>query len=100
MTAPKVITGSEDEIWQQIAKDFNEESDLLEYQALIEYENKRIFLSIDIDLGGGFEGGYESTMLRSQLQSTGDFRFAIHEESFIDEVGKFFGMQDVLIGLP
>jgi hypothetical protein len=100
MTQEKIISGNEDEIWQQITADFIKEDDLLEYRVVIEQQNRRILLDIDIDLGGGFEGGFESTMLRSQLKSIGDFRFAIHNESFIDEVGKFFGMQDVVIGYP
>ncbi len=100
MTQEKIISGNEDEIWQQITADFIKEDDLLEYRVVIEQQNRRILLDIDIDLGGGFEGGFESTMLRSQLESIGDFRFAIHDESFIDEVGKFFGMQDVVIGYP
>jgi hypothetical protein len=29
-----------------------------------------------------------------------DFRFAAHEEHFTDEIGKFFGMQDVKVGFP
>ncbi len=39
-------------------------------------------------------------MLKTQLKSIEDFRFAIHHEGFIDEVGKFFGMQDLVIGYP
>jgi hypothetical protein len=100
MPEEKIISGNEDEIWQQITTDFNKESDSLGYKVVIEQQNKRILLDIDIDLGGGFEGGYESTMLRAQIKSLEDFRFAIHHESFIDEVGKFFGMQDVIIGYP
>jgi hypothetical protein len=98
-TEPKIISGNEDEIWQQITSDFRE-GDLLEYRAIIQQQNTRVLLDIDIDLGGGFEGGYESTMLRSPLKPNNNFRFAIHEEGFIDEVGKFFGMQDVVIGYP
>lgn len=100
MTQEKIITGTEGEIWQQITDDFNKESDFLEYRVMIEQQNRRVLLDIDIDLGGGFEGGYESTLLRSQIKSTEDFRFATHHESFIDEVGKFFGMQDVVVGFP
>ncbi|MCW3109070.1 MAG: hypothetical protein JWQ09_3576, partial [Segetibacter sp.] len=50
------------------------------------------------DLGGGFESGYETTTLTAPLHALTDFRFAIHEEHFTDEIGKFFGMQDVVIG--
>lgn len=94
-----VIKGStEDEIWQQISEEFAKNPDPLEYTAVIEHGNHRIVLDIDIDLGGGFESGYETTSLTAHLPTTTDFRFAIHKEHFTDEIGKFFGMQDVLIG--
>lgn len=98
MYSDKVFTGAtEDEIWQQISTDLTE--DTLEYHALIEQGNQKIILNIDIDLGGGFEGGYATTGFSSPLTNPG-FRFAIHEEHFTDEIGKFFGMQDVKIGYP
>ena len=99
MQSPKVIKGNtEDEIWQQITADLSNQTEILEYEALIDQGDKQIVLDIDIDLGGGFESGYESTMLRAPLHIDQDFRFAVHDEGFIDEVGKFFGMQDVETG--
>lgn len=98
MAEEKIISGSEDEIWQQITGDLNEKDNLLAYNVVVEQEKRRVLLVIDIDLGGGFEGGYESTMLQAKLKSAEDFKFAIHDESFIDEIGKFFGMQDVVTG--
>jgi hypothetical protein len=89
---------SEEEIWRQIEEQFNQNPDPLEYTAIIEQGGQRIVLDIDIDLGGGFESGYETTTLTAPLQALTDFRFAIHEEHFTDEIGKFFGMQDALIG--
>ncbi|MDQ6812157.1 MAG: hypothetical protein M3040_00225 [Bacteroidota bacterium] len=90
--------GTEEEIWQQIEEQFIQNPAPLEYTAVIEQEGHRIILNIDIDLGGGFESGYETTSITAPLQSPTDFRFAIHEEHFTDEIGKFFGMQDVIIG--
>ena len=99
MTNENFIKGSgEDEIWQQINDQFLQNSDPLEYTAIIEQENRKVILDIDIDLGGGFESGYETTSLTAPLHHTTDFKFAIHEEHFTDEIGKFFGMQDVVIG--
>ncbi len=99
MQEEKIIKGAtEDEIWQQVTADLNKETDLLEYSVTIEQANRRILLDIDIDLGGGFEGGYESTMMRAPLKIAEDFRFVVHHQGFIDEIGKFFGMQDVVIG--
>jgi hypothetical protein len=99
MEPAKIIKGqTEDEIWQQITADLTKQDDILEYDAMIEQDGNQILLDIDIDLGGGFEGGYESTMLRAPLHIAQDFRFAVHHQGFIDEIGKFFGMQDVETG--
>lgn len=99
MEIDNFIKGSaEDEIWQQINEQFLQNPDPLEYTAVIEHGKYRVVLNIDIDLGGGFESGYETTSLTAPLHSLTDFRFAIHQEHFTDEIGKFFGMQDVVIG--
>ncbi|MDR6942512.1 hypothetical protein [Mucilaginibacter pocheonensis] len=96
MEPDKICTGNtEDEVWQQLAADIN--ADIWEYQALIKQGAREIKLDIDIDLGGGFEGGYATTCFSSPLTDP-NFRFAAHEQDFIDEIGKFFGMQDVKIG--
>lgn len=98
METDKTYIGTtEDEIWQQIAADIND--DTLEYRALIQQNDKQITLDIDIDLGGGFEGGYATTSYSAPLAGH-HFKFAVHEEHFTDEIGKFFGMQDIEIGYP
>jgi hypothetical protein len=89
---------SEEEIWQHIAQQFLENPDPLEYVATIEHNTHRVVLDIDIDLGGGFESGYETTSFTAAINRPTDFRFAIHQEHFTDEIGKFFGMQDVVLG--
>ncbi len=99
MTSDNVIHGTtEDEVWQQINTQLLADPDLLEYSVLIEQEDKQIFLAIDIDLGGGFESGYETTTFSAPLHAWPDFKFALHAQHFTDEIGKFFGMQDVVIG--
>jgi hypothetical protein len=99
MNQQKRISGStEDVIWEQLTKDLSEQDELLEYNVIIQQGDHQVALNIDIDLGGGFESGYETTTLVAPLQTTTDFRFAIHKEDFLDEVGKFFGMQDVVVG--
>ncbi|NCD68677.1 hypothetical protein [Mucilaginibacter agri] len=100
MEEQKIISGrNEMEVWPLIEADLNSE-DMFTYDILIEQGNKRIQLYIDIDPGGGFEGGSESTQLKSPLPVSSDFKFAIHHQGFIDSVGKFFGMQDVTTGYP
>ena len=99
MAEEKLITGTtEDEIWQQLNSDFQRDPNLLEYYAVLDQNGKRVLLDIDIDPGGGFESGYATTTFKAPLTTTDDFKFAIHEEGFLDELGKFFGMQDVVLG--
>ncbi|WP_207420875.1 hypothetical protein [Desertivirga brevis] len=83
--------------WRKIELDLLKE-DVLDYEAVIPARGREVVLDIDVDLGGGFEGGYASTSFSAILSDSTTFRFAIHREDFIDEIGKFFGMQDVKIG--
>ncbi|MEO6290004.1 MAG: hypothetical protein ABIO76_08795 [Ginsengibacter sp.] len=93
----KLITsGNIDEIWQQVTEELDNNE--LGYSFIINYENRKIFLEIDVDPGGGFEGGYQFTNFRSLLESPGEFRFALHHQGLLDEIGKFFGMEDIETG--
>ena len=99
MDTQKQITGNtEDEIWEQLTEDIASGQELLEYNTVIQHGDYQIVLNIYMDLGGGFESGFETTTLVSPLKTNNDFRFALHKEDFLDEVGKFFGMQDVVMG--
>ena len=99
MQPVNIIKGqTEDDVWQQISQQFLGEPEPLAYAVVIEQGDERINIDIDIDLGGGFESGYETTSFTAEITEVIDFEFAIHEESFIDEIGKFFGMQDVVVG--
>lgn len=94
-----IIKGnSEEEIWSQIKNQLTSENEMLDYTAVIEQEKRKVIIDIDIDLGGGFESGYATTTITAPLHTTPSFKFAIHREHFTDEIGKFFGMQDVEIG--
>lgn len=99
MSERNIISGStEDEVWQQIRAQMSSNEDLLYYDVVVMQGNRKIEINVDIDLGGGFESGYETTTITAPLQTVPAFKFAIHEEHFTDEIGKFFGMQDVVIG--
>lgn len=99
MDVKNIISGNtEDDIWQQVSTQFQSDPNLLSYNAIIHQGNRQIVLDIDIDLGGGFESGYETTTFTSHLSNEPGFKFAIHKEHFTDEIGKFFGIQDVVIG--
>jgi hypothetical protein len=100
-TQTKIISGvTEEEIWKQIEVDLSNDADLLEYHATIMQDDHSISLDIDIDLGGGFESGISTTNFSTVLKYNGSFRFAVHRDDFIDDIGKFFGMQDVEVGYP
>lgn len=93
-----IIANTIDEVWPQITKDLKENE--FTYSVIISVGGKKIFLDIDVDPGGGFEGGYQTTTLRSKLEHAGEFRFALHHQGLLDEIGKFFGMEDIETGYP
>lgn len=101
MNTQKIISGKTlEEAWTQIRQDLENDPDLFEYNATIEYNGKSVQLSIDIDLGGGFEGGYTLTSFSSKLRNMDDFKFELHRQDIVDGIGKFFGMHDDQIGYP
>lgn len=90
--------GTEDQVWAQVNADYITNKDLLDYHVVLDQEGRRVVLDIGIDLGGGFESGSAYTTFSSYLYSRDAFRFSIHKQGFIDEIGKFFGMQDAVLG--
>lgn len=99
MQAERHITGhNETQVWEQVEKDLRKSPNLLQYRAVIEQQNRTLHLDIDIDPGGGLEGGFATTILSARFPNSSRFRFALHEKSFFDELGRFFGMQDVETG--
>ncbi len=98
MEPQKIVTGaSEDEVWQQLAPDFDESNNVLEYQALIDLAGRKIILDIDIDPGGGFESGYATTSFSSPI-SNENLSLHIYKQNLLAEAGKLFGLQDVETG--
>jgi hypothetical protein len=87
-------------LWQLVKSDMATRGDFLQYDVSLELPASKTLLTIDIDLGGGFQGGISTTTFKAHLSAVPAFRFAIHDETFMDEIGKFFGMQDVIIGYP
>jgi hypothetical protein len=95
----KVISGSsEQDIWKNIEADLTADDEIYNYDVVINQGGKQVQLTVDIDPGGGFESGFESTELRAPLSVASDFRLAVHDEDFMDEIGKFLGMQDIETG--
>lgn len=125
-TIRKFTGDTEAELWQQVVADMALQEEILQYSAQLNQAGQTVYFDIDIDLGGGFEGGYASTTFMTPVadfagpvdnsmlynmghastafsapvHSTSAFRFHLHEEGFLDEIGKVFGMEDVQVGYP
>ncbi|WP_192822025.1 hypothetical protein [Rufibacter sp. LB8] len=91
---------SEEELWQQVALDIARDKNLTSYSAQLNLNDTEVFLDIDIDLGGGFESGFSTTTFMAPLLSPSTFQFVLHEQDWMSEIGKFFGMDDVTLGYP
>jgi hypothetical protein len=101
MERSKIVSGNtEEDIWQQISADFAMPDDISEYIRLLQLGDRSVFMSVEIDLGGGFEGGYQVTRFVSDLKRLDDFRFSLERQDFLSGIGKFFGMKDVVLGYP
>lgn len=92
--------GSLDHAFSKIKNDFATHPDFSTYQEAFDITGNIVEVFIDIDLGGGFEGGFAITNIRSMLLAEPTFRFTLHHENFVDEIGKFLGMEDIEIGYP
>jgi hypothetical protein len=101
MAQDRYITGnSADEVKQLIQTDLAAAGVINDYQAVIKQGNTTTYLTIQVQLGGAEEGGYELTILRTPFHHTGVFQFQIYPQDFLQEVGKFFGMEDIQTGYP
>ncbi|WP_019947459.1 hypothetical protein [Hymenobacter aerophilus] len=89
---------SEPALWAQVAADMARQPDLFDYRADLCQPPYCVRLALDIDLGGGFEGGYELTTLRATVPGQPALRFALHEQDWVHEIGKLLGLQDVELG--
>ncbi|QNH61681.1 hypothetical protein [Hymenobacter sediminicola] len=89
---------SETALWHQVATDMAQQPDLLEYSAELQQNGFRIRFELDIDLGGGFEGGYELTSFTATVPGQQALNFALHEQDWVHELGKLLGLTDVELG--
>jgi hypothetical protein len=100
METKMIAANSEETVWKRITSDLNKDNSPLEYHVLIYHDVKKVQLDIDIDPGGSFESGFESTTLSAVVPDLHEFKFSIHHHDLVDMVSKLFGMQDVIIGYP
>ncbi|SMB87947.1 hypothetical protein SAMN00120144_1112 [Hymenobacter roseosalivarius DSM 11622] len=101
MDTPRVFSAdTEDALWQQVTADINQQSELFEYDAELVQAGYHIRMAIDIDLGGGFEGGFETTAFTALVPNQTPLRFAMHEQDWVHEIGKLLGLTDIELGDP
>ncbi len=99
MSQERYFTGSStQEIQQQLQTDFAAIGVIKDYTAVIKQGNASTHLTIQVQLGGAEEGGYELTILKTTFDYPGNFQFHIYPQDFLQEVGKFFGMEDIKTG--
>jgi hypothetical protein len=91
---------TEDALWQQVAADMNQQQDLFEYTADLVQGGYLVRLAIEIDLGGGFEGGFETTSFNSLVPTPTPLHFSMHEQDWVHEIGKLLGLTDIELGDP
>ncbi|WP_207420560.1 hypothetical protein [Desertivirga brevis] len=91
MEEPIIITAeNQNNVWLEIEKEFKNQGPIAVFHFEFEKNDRRILLDID--------GNKQSTTFSSIIYNRSDFRFAIHPQGVIGELGKFFGMQDVVLG--
>lgn len=91
---------TEEALWQQVAADLAQQSDLLDYVAELDQAGYRMRMAIEIDLGGGFEGGFETTAFTALVPTQTPLRFAMHKQDWVHEIGKLLGLTDIELGDP
>ena len=99
-TKPVFRADTEEALWQQVSADLNREEDLFEYAAELHQGGYQVLISVDIDLGGGFESGLTTTTLTAPVPGNVSLRFALHEQDWVHEIGKLLGIDDVELGDP
>ena len=94
----KIISAtSVDQLWQEVISDFEADPDPLDYHVVLEQQERRTILDIYNNHAVGFEA-LAFTTFSAYLFGRNNFRFAIYNQGFKDELSKFFGMQDVILG--
>src|SRR5688572_28431901 len=91
---------TEEDLWQQFASDLAAREELLDYTARLSLANRTVIFNIDVDLGGGFEGGFETTSFTAPVTGHNDLRIHIYPQDWVNEIGKLFGLEDVELGYP
>jgi hypothetical protein len=91
---------SEDEIWKIIADQLTNKKDDLDYTAQFSTDAHCVTLDIDIHPDRGEDNDKPLTSFSAELPNETSFRFNIEKQGLKHEIGKLFGMQDVIVGYP
>lgn len=83
---------------EQVSRDFASGTSLHDYHVTCQLGDHRLKLNIASSPGGSTEGGYESTSINAALLSGSNFNFVLYPEDFMITIGKFFGLQDIVLG--
>ena len=78
--------------------DFSALGAVANYDIIIKEDSHPVYLKADRSPGGSDEGGYELMSFEASLSEDETFRFTIHPQDFLYEIGKFFGAEDVETG--
>jgi hypothetical protein len=95
MSEERIISGTPEQIAFQLSTDFQSDANPIQYHAVLQQDDRRVLLNIAQDPE---ESNFALTTFNSILFSRNDFRFVIYKETVIDEVSKFFGMEDAVLG--
>ena len=95
-----IVADDLDGVIEDVSRDFASGISLHDYHVAYQLGNHIIKLDISSSPGGSEEGGYESTSISSPIVSGADFNFVMYPEDFLISIGKFFGLQDIVLGYP
>ncbi|WP_196888477.1 hypothetical protein [Aureivirga sp. CE67] len=84
-------------IWEQFAKEIGAVYNCFENdeELVLEYKNWEIKLDL---IKKSKDHCQSYTRLKVFISSLSNFKFDVHKEDFTATIGKFFGMQDVIVG--
>jgi hypothetical protein len=99
MPHSNIIEGqSEDEIWKVLAEQLNGEDHKNDYTAQFSTEKHCVTLHVDIHPDTVGEEGGPVTSFTAPLPDETTFRFRIIKQKIKHDIGKLFGVQDVIVG--
>lgn len=94
---------SRDEIWKKLSEELRAdftESSFWKGGGRVEVRVGEWILSLDTYTVSTGKSSVTYTRMRAPFVNADGFRFKVYREGFFSNIGKFFGMQDVIVGQP